>query len=177
MPANINRTKKYQAPISPVPDENQWGRQEAVKRTQAQGYGAPKYQEGVVWDTPNPQKPQKLGDRGNQQDNARGYYDNDVANDWRRGAGGGAESATGKPDFDRMRHVPKPTTATEQGGLYRAGEVPSRFHAHDPYGRMGAGRGRISEDPANSKGGRQEIARGPRNISASRPGFRVRDRG
>jgi K+-transporting ATPase c subunit len=74
-----------------VEETEKWGSRTAYER-----FGKPQYLHGA----PRPEDrsgPQKLGDSNNLQGNR---YDNDVRNDWRRGAG---ESAEGKPGFDRGR--------------------------------------------------------------------------
>jgi hypothetical protein len=138
-----NRHSKQMGPAGTVQNAERWGRNTAVER-----YGKLDHRDGTVWPDSSPQKPQKLGDKSNLQDAG---YDNDVKNNWLRGAGSrGVESAQGKPDFDRMRHIPKPVTERTGEGFYRAGEVPDRFHAEDANGRMGAGRGRRpDQDPAS----------------------------
>jgi hypothetical protein len=70
-----------------VQETEKWGRETARSR-----YGK---LEQPDMRPPDAHRPQKLGDASNLQGN---FYDNNVRNDWRRGAG---ESAEGMPNFQR----------------------------------------------------------------------------
>jgi hypothetical protein len=95
---------QYRRSVSGMKVENEslWGNKTAYER-----YGKPEFLHGA----PNPEdrhRPQRLGDDNNLQGN---YYDNDVRNNWRRGAG---ESAEGKPNFDKANDEGIPVQAPSE---------------------------------------------------------------
>ena len=85
-PGNVDKHRLSMSGLR-TQETEKWGRDKARER-----YGALRDPDMRVSEQCYPQK---LGDPNNLQGN---YYDNDVRNDWRRGAN---ETAENMPNFDR----------------------------------------------------------------------------